>query len=294
MRPPRACAEILAGLDEDTLEYVSGGIVDIEDKDELVDFVAGMLDELCDAERRRRARQGECAVGSSPRRRRRVRRRRSKPRARTHLPRLRVSALEAKTIAEAEAARGQFAAKEIKFDHAVSTAGNSAAAKMPPASPRARRSSPRRRRARRNSSRPNSRTPGCAPRACAHREAAGSRLAVAELGPFNLPNPGGGADLLENATATLAPGHRYGLIGRNGKGKSTLLKFRRPRRVPSSVRSLNHRALRLAGGESHAGARGVQTRRARRRGGRRAPLFCSRRRRRWTAKTENRRARRKE
>ena len=63
-------------------------------------------------------------------------------------------------------------------------------------------------------------------------EAAGSRLAVAELGPFNLPNPGGGADLLENATATLAPGHRYGLIGRNGKGKSTLLKFLASRRVP--------------------------------------------------------------
>ena len=29
----------------------------------------------------------------------------------------------------------------------------------------------------------------------------------------------------------LVPGHRYGLIGRNGKGKSTLLKFLASRRV---------------------------------------------------------------
>lgn len=56
-------------------------------------------------------------------------------------------------------------------------------------------------------------------------EATGSRLATIELGPFQLPNPGGGADLLENASMILVPGHRYGLIGRNGKGKSTLLKF---------------------------------------------------------------------
>ena len=46
-----------------------------------------------------------------------------------------------------------------------------------------------------------------------------------------MPNPGGGADLIEDATLTLVPGHRYGLIGRNGKGKSTLLKFLASRRV---------------------------------------------------------------
>lgn len=62
-------------------------------------------------------------------------------------------------------------------------------------------------------------------------EATGSRLATIELGPFQLPNPGGGSDLLENASMILVPGHRYGLIGRNGKGKSTLLKFIASRRV---------------------------------------------------------------
>lgn len=42
---------------------------------------------------------------------------------------------------------------------------------------------------------------------------------------FDLPNPGGGANLLEDASATLVPGRRYALVGRNGKGKSTLLRF---------------------------------------------------------------------
>ena len=59
----------------------------------------------------------------------------------------------------------------------------------------------------------------------------GKSLGNVELGPFNLPNPGGGPDLIENASVVLAPGRRYGLIGRNGKGKSTLLKHLAARRV---------------------------------------------------------------
>ena len=38
------------------------------------------------------------------------------------------------------------------------------------------------------------------------------RLGSLELGPLTLPNPGGGADLLDNASLTLVPGHRYGLL----------------------------------------------------------------------------------
>lgn len=41
---------------------------------------------------------------------------------------------------------------------------------------------------------------------------------------FALPNPGGGRDLLENASFTLVRGRVYSLVGRNGKGKSTLLR----------------------------------------------------------------------
>ena len=42
----------------------------------------------------------------------------------------------------------------------------------------------------------------------------GAALGTLELGPFQLPNPGGGADLLENASLVLVPGRRYGLIGK--------------------------------------------------------------------------------
>jgi len=59
-----------------------------------------------------------------------------------------------------------------------------------------------------------------------------------EIGPLTLPNPGGGVDLLEDVSFNLTPGRRYGLIGRNGKGKSTLLRYLAARRVggmPESV-----------------------------------------------------------
>ena len=50
------CAAILAGLDDDTLEYVAGAVFDDEDagtvlpEDDLVDFLVPMLDELCDGD----------------------------------------------------------------------------------------------------------------------------------------------------------------------------------------------------------------------------------------------------
>ena len=49
-------------------------------------------------------------------------------------------------------------------------------------------------------------------------------LSVIESDAFGLPNPGGGDNLLEDCTLRLVTGHRYGLVGRNGKGKSTLLR----------------------------------------------------------------------
>lgn len=55
---------------------------------------------------------------------------------------------------------------------------------------------------------------------------------------FTLPNPGGGPPLLEDAACRLVWGKRYGLIGRNGMGKSTMLRAFAARRVgdvPSNV-----------------------------------------------------------
>jgi ATP-binding cassette subfamily F protein 3 len=59
----------------------------------------------------------------------------------------------------------------------------------------------------------------------------GFQLGPIDTGEFALPNPGGGPDLLESASLLMTPGKKYGLIGRNGKGKSTLLKALAARRV---------------------------------------------------------------
>lgn len=61
-----------------------------------------------------------------------------------------------------------------------------------------------------------------------------------KVGPFDLPHPGGAGNLLENASFSLTPGRRYALIGRNGKGKSTLLRNLAARRVgglPAGMRT---------------------------------------------------------
>lgn len=57
------------------------------------------------------------------------------------------------------------------------------------------------------------------------RTVQGTYKGTLDLSPsFTLPNPGGGIPLLEDATGTLVSGRIYGLIGRNGTGKSTLLR----------------------------------------------------------------------
>lgn len=63
------------------------------------------------------------------------------------------------------------------------------------------------------------------------RSREGAYKGAIEASNFTLANPGGGAPLLENASCTLVRGRRYGLIGRNGKGKSTLLRALAARRV---------------------------------------------------------------
>lgn len=70
------------------------------------------------------------------------------------------------------------------------------------------------------------------------RSQVGAYNGAIESTSFVLPNPGGGANLLENASMVLVRGARYALIGRNGKGKSTLLRALAARRVgdiPSNV-----------------------------------------------------------
>jgi len=63
------------------------------------------------------------------------------------------------------------------------------------------------------------------------RRTLGSYKGALEAKEFTLPNPGGGQPLLEDAACTLVWGRRYGLIGRNGMGKSTMLRAFAARRV---------------------------------------------------------------
>ena len=86
--------------------------------------------------------------------------------------------------------------------------------------------------------------------------AEGAYLGQIEAPSFSLSNPGGGPDLLERASYTLQRGRSYGLVGRNGCGKSMLLKAMASRRVgniPPSVTvhyvsqevQLNEKTLRM-------------------------------------------------
>ena len=235
-----ACAELLKGLDEDTLEYVAGGLLDDEDgtvleKDDLVDFVAPMLEEMCggdeDAARAKaeslwdRLTAGSAAAPPAPVAA-------PEKRAPISLGGGPISALEAKTLAEVAAAREAHAAPEVLYDHDVGGT-TSAAAEKDAARAAARRALLAETAAAEAAELASELEAACerAARMRIDGDATGSRLAAIELGPFQLPNPGGGADLLDDAVLTLAPGHRYGLIGRNGKGKSTLLKFIASRRV---------------------------------------------------------------
>ena len=68
------------------------------------------------------------------------------------------------------------------------------------------------------------------------RRQMGAYTGAVEAKPFSLANPGGGRDLLENASFTLTRGRIYALIGRNGKGKSTLLKALARREVRGGTR----------------------------------------------------------
>lgn len=60
----------------------------------------------------------------------------------------------------------------------------------------------------------------------------GSALRTAHLTGFSLPNKKGSGDLLTDAACTLVGGRRYGLIGKNGVGKSTFLDAIARREIP--------------------------------------------------------------
>jgi ATP-binding cassette, subfamily F, member 3 len=67
-------------------------------------------------------------------------------------------------------------------------------------------------------------------------DAANDNSADVHIRNLDLPNlRGGGPDLLQNASLTLAKGRRYGLLGINGSGKTTFLTYLAQRKVENAV-----------------------------------------------------------
>lgn len=67
-------------------------------------------------------------------------------------------------------------------------------------------------------------------------DAANDNAADVHIRNLDLPNlRGGGPDLLQNASLTLAKGRRYGLMGRNGCGKTTFMTYLAQRQVENAV-----------------------------------------------------------
>jgi ATP-binding cassette subfamily F protein 3 len=236
------CATVLAGLDDDTLDYVAGAVFEDEDAgtvlpyDDLVDFLVPMLDELCAGDEDAagdKAKQLYAALASGAEDVSKEVKPAEAKRAPISLGKGPTTALEAKVLREQEELRSKVAAVEVKYDRSVGEDGESAAAKKDAGRLAAKQAYLAEEAAKQNAELAAELEDArvTAARMRLSGEASGSRLAAIELGPFQLPNPGGGADLIENASAILVPGHRYGLIGRNGKGKSTLLKFLASRRV---------------------------------------------------------------
>ena len=59
----------------------------------------------------------------------------------------------------------------------------------------------------------------------------GLRWSVVTMENFSVSHPLGGTDILTNVVIHLVPGGRYGLVGRNGLGKSSLLRAMSTRKV---------------------------------------------------------------
>ncbi|ETO17002.1 hypothetical protein RFI_20335, partial [Reticulomyxa filosa] len=58
---------------------------------------------------------------------------------------------------------------------------------------------------------------------------------------FNMMDPGGGRELLHKTELKISEGHKYGLVGKNGFGKTTLLKLMKNYEIegfPTHIRML--------------------------------------------------------
>jgi ATP-binding cassette subfamily F protein 3 len=213
---------VLAGLDEDLLEYVTGLCEDADDDAELAEAVAAfcLSSELCEEEDEAAAKAQELleALGRGA----------QKPVA------------IAKTLPASKArapSAALLAAKSVfTAPHVVAVAPVAAAAKGPQKEKKLKKAPKKvvdRTSVAHKKAELEAEMEAARVRACRARWARGAHKGAIEARSFSLANPGGGLDLIDDAAFTLVRGRRYALVGRNGKGKSTLLQAVAARRVGS-------------------------------------------------------------
>ncbi len=214
---------VLAGLDEDLLEYVTGLCEDTDDDGDLAEAVAAfcLSSELCEEEDDAEAKAQELleALGRGA----------SKPVvvAKPPSPKIKPRAPSAALAA----AKSVFTAAPVPAPPPVQqTTRAPVKEKKPKKAPKQKedKNSVANKKMRLEAEMEAARV-----KACRARWARGAHKGAIEAKNFSLPNPGGGVDLVEDAAFTLVRGRRYALVGRNGKGKSTLLQAVAARRVGS-------------------------------------------------------------
>lgn len=225
------CAEVLKGLDADVLEYLVMGIKDEDDwkEDDFVEFVQPHLSEIAGDDEDKAVELAKTLHA------------RLKPEGKRAAPKAKPKAKPLEPMAVPLSAL--LATEEQAEDDGDET-GKKKAAKKAPTGPsksdeKARKAAQKKAEsAAAQSAELDAEVEDARMNAVKLRWAKGSFNGAVEVGPLTLPNPGGGPDLLEQCSFTMVQGHRYGLIGRNGKGKSTLLRYLAARRVvglPASV-----------------------------------------------------------
>lgn len=222
------CGELLAGLDEDTRDYIASAVLDGDDvlpREELLEFVVPFIQEpLCgDDEDKATALAGKLYERIAPQAA-------AKPKFAPKARRSPASAPgQAVALGNMLASGGDEKPEERPEASASSAKAASGPSKADVKAAKAQQK--RAEQAEKQAAEVDGEMEAARSKAVTIRASQGAFNGALEIGPLTLPNPGGGLDLLENASFTMTTGRRYGLIGRNGKGKSTLLRYLAARRV---------------------------------------------------------------
>ncbi|KAJ8608392.1 hypothetical protein CTAYLR_008157 [Chrysophaeum taylorii] len=246
-------AEVLAGLDEELVEYISGLVEDAED-DEVMEQVAEFLlsAEYCADEAAAASKVSELwrALGRDQKKKKNNNNNNNNNNNAAEevcLPKISASS-EVVAAGMTTSNAALLAARDVSWDAsrpkvAVNQTTSSCSSRIvegPPKQQEQQRRRPEKEKKTKNTRKAAEKTrqvelraemEAAKERSVRERWRSGGFKGAIEAKSFTLANPGGGRDLLEEAGLALVRGRRYALVGRNGKGKSTLLQALAARRV---------------------------------------------------------------